>query len=166
VGKLGAPPLAIGRTDTRQPRWPEGAVGSITHSHEHAVAAAALRQHYRGLGVDLERQRLPSDALLERVARPAELAVLRPLDPAQRSIAFTALFAAKESVYKAVNPITGIYLGFMDAEITFATPVDWGVGGAFTWCLVNANNTELSVGGGAWRRQGEWAIAGVWIPVR
>lgn len=160
--------IAIGRAADRRPLWPEGYVGSITHSHEHAAAAAASVNRYRGLGIDLERTRAPSDGLLERICRPEERAAIAALDDALRAIAFTAMFAAKESVYKAVNPLTGVYLGFHDARVAFAGDPWDGTGGAFTFTLLKDSGPDFPVGHagqGAWRLEGAWVLAGVWLPV-
>ncbi len=169
LARLGVPgDVAIGRTAGRLPRWPAGYVGSITHSHDRAAAAVALAAAYRNVGVDLERLRSPSAALLERITRPAERETLRALPAPQLPLAFTALFAAKESLYKAVNPLTGIYLGFGDAEVRFAPATDWrGNAGAFAWSLhkdCGAGFPSGAGGQGAWRRNADWVAAGVWIP--
>jgi 4'-phosphopantetheinyl transferase EntD len=165
---LGVPePLSVGRGANRQPVWPQGIVGSITHSHDQAAAAAARGDRYRGIGIDLEQARLPSSPLLHRVCRPPERERLEALGEDRLRIAFTAVFAAKESVYKALHPLTGVYLGFQDAEIEFAPTADgWTGGGAFTWKLEKDSGPGFppgSKGQGAWRRQGDWVLAGVWI---
>jgi 4'-phosphopantetheinyl transferase EntD len=154
--------VAIGRETGRLPRWPAGYVGSITHSHDRAAAAVALADAFRSLGVDLERTRRPSDALLARVTRPAERETLRALPASELPLAFTALFAAKESLYKAVNPLTGTYLGFGDAEVRFAPGTDWrGDGGGFAWSLHKDCGALFPLGaGGAGAMTGWWPASG------
>lgn len=159
--------VAVGRAGGRLPQWPAGYVGSITHSHECAAAAVAKAADFQGIGVDLERTRRPSDGLLERVTRPAERERLRALPTPLLPLAFTALFAAKESIYKALNPLTGIYLGFGDAEVRFLeTLAETSVAGEFMWTLHKDSGTGFPAGmeaAGAWRRSGEWVVAGVWL---
>ena len=112
---LHAPVVPV-RAD-RGPLWPDGFVGSITHAGELALAVAAPSALIRAIGVDLEPG-LPLDHdLLKRICRPEELlrlkASARPLHDA------TLIFSAKESVYKCVAPLMGIFLDFADLEILF-----------------------------------------------
>ena len=101
----------------RAPLWPHGFVGSISHAGELALAVAAPSSLIRAIGVDLEPA-LPLDQeLLNRVCRPEELARLQtspnPLLQAK------LVFSAKESVYKCLAPLMGIFLEFDDLEILF-----------------------------------------------
>ncbi|HEX7926975.1 MAG TPA: 4'-phosphopantetheinyl transferase superfamily protein [bacterium] len=158
-------PATVGRAADRRPLWPEGFVGSITHSGDHGAAAAARGTDFRGLGVDLERVRLPSDGLLRRTCRPEEQVAWEALPGDGKPVAFTALFAAKESIYKAVNPLTGVYLGFQDATVTFNPGAD-AQGGSLTWTLHKDSGGAFPAGTrgqGAWRAEGEWVVAGIWI---
>ena len=99
----------------RRPIWPEFVVGSISHTEHLAVSAVAKSMHCRGIGVDLEM----IGAVDERVAN-------RVLDEQERDwIAVqqlpewrTALFSAKEAIYKATNPITDEFLGFRDVTLS------------------------------------------------
>ncbi len=165
----GASTVAIGRGDGRLPQWPLGYVGSITHSHERAAAVVAKAAEFRGVGVDLERVRVPSGALLKRVTRPPERERVLALPEPALPLAFTALFAAKESIYKAVNPLTGVYLGFGDAEVQFSGNwADDAPGAEIEWTLHKDSGPGFPAGmrgAGAWRRNGEWVVAGVWLPV-
>lgn len=161
-------PGPIGKGEGRRPAWPDGIVGSITHSHGRAAAAVAPARLYRGIGVDLERIRLPSDALLRRVCRPEERPPFDGLAADAVALRFTAIFAAKESIYKAVNPLTGVYLGFQDARIEFPPGEDLGTGSSFVWWLEKDGGPRFPAGTrspGAWRRMEEWILAGVWIAV-
>ncbi len=101
--------------EARRPVWPEFVVGSISHTEQLAVSAVAHAMQYRGIGVDIEL----INAVDERVAN-------RVLDDHEREwIAGqqlpewrTALFSAKEAIYKATNPITNEFLGFRDVALT------------------------------------------------
>ena len=95
----------------RVPAWPPGVVGSITHSRTHALAIVGRTNRVRGIGVDLERERRVDARIAARVLVPGERANLAEQDWR------TMLFAAKEAVYKAVNPLVGEYLEFTDVEI-------------------------------------------------
>lgn len=161
-----AAPGAIGKGEDRRPVWPDGIVGSITHSHGRAAAAVAPARLYRGIGVDLERIRPPSAALLRRVCRPEERPPFDTLAPEAVALRFTTVFAAKESIYKAVNPLTGVYLGFQDARIEFPPGAALGTGSSFVWRLEKDGGPGFpagTYGPGAWRRMEKWILAGVWI---
>ena len=96
----------------RAPTWPSDVVGSIAHSRTLALAAVARTGAFSGIGVDIETPGRVTPRLAERVLTPTERSRLPT--PEWR----TALFSAKEAVYKAVNPQTGEYLALGDVEIT------------------------------------------------
>ncbi len=103
---LGALPVA---TRNGAPLWPRGVVGSIAHSRDLVLALVGRRRSWFAIGVDLETQRRVGAKVAERVLNDRER---RHLTDA------TALFSAKEAVYKAVNPLLGEFLSFRDVEIT------------------------------------------------
>lgn len=116
---LGHPPVAIGAGARREPLWPAGATGSITHCDGYRAAAVARATDVAVVGIDAEpAEPLPSGvvALVVSGAEPAHLTDLCRHDaavPWDR-----VLFSAKESVYKAWSPLTGRWLGFEDADVT------------------------------------------------
>ena len=114
--RLGAPAGAILRGPKREPLWPPGIVGSLTHCTGYRAAAVARADQVLTVGIDAE----PHAAVPERVAA-------RVLDAGERAWIEGApagthwdrlIFSAKESVYKAWFPLTGRWLGFEDARIT------------------------------------------------
>ncbi|MBQ1046364.1 MULTISPECIES: 4'-phosphopantetheinyl transferase family protein [unclassified Micromonospora] len=120
LARLGYAPVPIRSGTRREPVWPEGVVGSITHCVGYRAAAVAPAGALAGLGIDAE----PHEPLPDGVAgvvtvagEPERLAALRAADPATHWDRL--LFSAKESVYKAWYPLTGRWLGFEEAELTF-----------------------------------------------
>lgn len=101
----------------REPLWPTGITGSITHAHGWAIAAVAPSTAVGGLGIDLEHRDAWFPGLANEVAFGAELDHLRSLGPEEQRAATVALFAAKESVYKAFFPRVGRYFGFEAASV-------------------------------------------------
>ena len=99
----------------RVPLWPRGIAGSITHSRALALALVGRRTDVAGIGVDLESEQRVTDELARRVL------LKRERERAVEKDWYTMLFAAKEAVYKAVNPLVGEYLGFADVEISAST---------------------------------------------
>lgn len=116
LGTLGAPPAALGRAAGGSPIWPAGVVGTITHCGDGAAgwcaAAVAPAGRYRGLGLDAELDRPLDDPVAALVLTPSEAASI-----AGDAGLTTAFFCAKEGVYKALHPLTGVFLDFHDVEV-------------------------------------------------
>jgi 4'-phosphopantetheinyl transferase EntD len=105
----------------RVPVWPDGIVGSLTHSRGLVAAAAARWGAVRGVGLDIERGRTLEASMLERICAPSERARLQDV-PVPEELGGPALlaFSAKEAFYKCYYPIARTFLGFLDAEISFS----------------------------------------------
>jgi 4'-phosphopantetheinyl transferase EntD len=113
---LGWPDFPVLSGANREPLWPPGVLGSITHCQGYCAAAAARVGGIRGLGIDAEvNARLP-DGVVDLVFTPRER---RSLAEAPGLSLPALVFSAKESVYKAWFPIAGCWLGYQDAEIDF-----------------------------------------------
>jgi 4'-phosphopantetheinyl transferase EntD len=109
--QLGVTPLAIGVGEHREPLWPAGVVGSITHCSSFCAAAVVADGALRGLGIDVEdRQVLPQETT-ELIMTPGEHATVEPGSE-------IVLFSAKEAVFKAWWPVTGLWLDFADVDVT------------------------------------------------
>lgn len=119
LAALGRPEVPILRGVKGEPLWPDGVVGSITHTSGYYAAAVAESSTARSVGVDAEVHDELPDGVLEHVAFGAELSRLADLRAADPSVWWDRLlFSAKESVYKAWYPLAGRWLGFEDAELT------------------------------------------------
>lgn len=103
---------AIPKSAGGMPVWPEGIVGSLAHDNEVAVAAMAAKSDFLSVGVDIEPAEPLEPGLLEIVATPGEREVAAS-DPVHGRL----LFAIKEAVYKAVNPLDGVFLDHHDVEV-------------------------------------------------
>jgi enterobactin synthetase component D / holo-[acyl-carrier protein] synthase len=115
LAEFGVHDVAIPRAPGGEPLWPDGFVGSITHSREVAIAVVGRRLDYAGLGVDVEElARGPSARAARLVCRPAEMAWVDVESGTER---LARLFSAKEAVFKALYPIEQVWLGFADAEL-------------------------------------------------
>ncbi|MFF3617869.1 4'-phosphopantetheinyl transferase [Streptomyces sp. NPDC002467] len=116
--KLGQPPVALVPGENREPRWPAGIVGSMTHCTGYRGAAVAHDRDIAALGIDAEPNApLPDgDGLLNVIAHREEIDLLAAL-PACGTAWDRLLFSAKECVYKAWFPLTGRWLGFEEAIV-------------------------------------------------
>ncbi|HEY2223294.1 4'-phosphopantetheinyl transferase family protein [Actinomycetospora sp.] len=118
LASLGAPTAAVPVGEKRAPVWPEGVVGSITHTRGFRGAAVAWRASVRSVGIDAEAHDALPDGVLEAVSSESERAGLARLSAARPEVSWDrVLFSAKESVYKTWFPLTGRWLGFEDAEL-------------------------------------------------
>jgi 4'-phosphopantetheinyl transferase EntD len=117
--EIGCEPQPILRGPQREPIWPRGVAGSITHAGSHALAAAAFLSDAGGVGIDLEDRGRFFPALATEIAGEDELAALGRMEGRARKDATIELFSAKESIYKAHFPRIGHYFGFDAARIEF-----------------------------------------------
>lgn len=110
--------------DTREPLWPDGVVGSITHSGKWAAAVAAPTSEIAAIGIDMEQiPRSINPGIARLVCTEKEKAWLASLDATQADLGLKAVFSAKESIYKCLFPRCRIPLTFQDATITLRD--DW-----------------------------------------
>lgn len=119
--EIGYEPKPIARGTNREPLWPAGVVGSITHAGSHALAAVARLSEAGGIGIDLEARDRYFPALGNEVAFQEELVALGQMEGRAREDATIELFSAKESIFKAHYPRIGHYFGFEAARIEFAS---------------------------------------------
>lgn len=119
LGELGIPPVAVLPGEHREPLWPPGIVGSMTHCTGYRAAAVARGRDLLSIGIDAEpHEPLPAD-VLGAIALDEEQARLTDLAAVEHACCWDRiLFCAKEAVYKAWFPLARRWLGFQDAAIT------------------------------------------------
>ena len=117
LARLGIANFPILSGIRREPIWPVGTVGSITHCSGFASAAVALNTDMVAIGIDVEVAGPLSPGLIESIASRAERQALLAFSddvPWER-----AIFCAKEAFYKAWYPVTRSWLEFHDVDVTF-----------------------------------------------
>jgi enterobactin synthetase component D len=116
------PNLPILSTPRGAPALPSGYVGSVSHKRELAVAIAARAEPTprTTLGIDVEIPRPLRTDIATRVLTDDERAVLAGLDPAARDAEVLFRFAAKEAIYKALDPWVQRMVSFQEVEIVAA----------------------------------------------
>ncbi|UXY23938.1 4'-phosphopantetheinyl transferase superfamily protein [Streptomyces cynarae] len=114
---LGLPtaPVLIGAH--REPVWPRGIVGSITHCPGYCAAAVALGRDLAAVGIDAEPHEALPAGVLEAISAAAERAALEAL-PSGPVCWDRVLFSAEESIYKAWFALTRTWLDFTDVVVT------------------------------------------------
>jgi len=114
---LGYEALPILPGPNREPIWPSGVVGSITHCTDYCGSAVSRATHFRSIGIDAEPHEPLPEGVLDIVTDPEErgwIARHSGMDVCWDRV----LFSAKESVYKAWHTVTGVWLDFHDAVVT------------------------------------------------
>ncbi|WP_405938147.1 4'-phosphopantetheinyl transferase superfamily protein [Streptomyces sp. NBC_00726] len=120
--QLGRPPAPLVRKGRDGPVWPAGLVGSLTHCVGYRAAAVAPAGAFRAVGIDAEPNAPLPRGVAGRVLGAGERAAVAELGRAEhRPVAWDRLvFCVKEAVYKAWHPLTGLPLGFPDAEVSLS----------------------------------------------
>jgi 4'-phosphopantetheinyl transferase EntD len=117
LARLGYDEAQIPRSPERDPIWPEGAVGSLTHTEGLCAVAVARRGEILSLGLDAELDTPLSEGAHARITTEADREHLATLAGPPLRVWGKLLFSAKESFYKCYFPLARTRLGFRDAEI-------------------------------------------------
>ncbi len=155
IAALGVPGGPVLRGLRRSPQFPDGVIGSITHTSGFCAAAVARRTSFAGIGLDAEQDAALSERAVARICTPGELEALHALRGRSAQCWGAVVFSAKESLYKAYFPITGVFIGFRDAEIALFPEA--GDAGRFEARLVRADAPDAA---GQRRFEGRYASDG------
>lgn len=105
--------LAVGAH--RQPLWPQGVVGSITHCGDFCAAVGAPSAEFVGLGIDVEEDSPLDESLFDVVCTQRERGALNCLTLPLREAKL--VFSIKESLFKALFPLLQRWIDFLDVEL-------------------------------------------------
>ncbi|WP_461165835.1 4'-phosphopantetheinyl transferase family protein [Tsukamurella serpentis] len=131
LGELGIDDAVLIKGEAGGVHWPRNVVGALTHCDGYRGAVVGYRMGVRTVGIDAEPHLPLPDKVLPTVSVESERSVLA--DRGDDGLHWDRLlFCAKEATYKAWNPITGRWLGFEDAEITFELTDRTGDGASVT----------------------------------
>lgn len=111
------PVIPVGKR--RQPVWPQGITGSISHASGYCLAAVSPRTRISGLGIDIEQASALSGSLIDLVCTPDEKQRFACSDGSVGLLAKIA-FSAKEAVFKCLFPVYGEELEFHDVSLDLA----------------------------------------------
>ncbi|WP_157677790.1 4'-phosphopantetheinyl transferase family protein [Marinobacter sp. es.042] len=115
--ELGISSCPIPPGKNREPLWPNGTSGSISHCDSLIVAVAASNLHYRSIGVDVELNKpLPID-VAELILSSEEAENNHCVNGVKHLE--TLIFSAKESVFKCIFPMAGVYFDFHEVALQF-----------------------------------------------
>lgn len=118
LGQLGFDNVLLLSDNDRVPQWPEGIVGSISHTDDCCLAVVKKKEKIVGLGVDVECISSTIFEVASMVCRPNEQQWLATFDDVDNRMKWlTVIFSAKESVYKSLYPSRREFMNFEDIEI-------------------------------------------------
>ena len=118
LSQMGEAPVSIPPREDRTPIWPDGLVGSITHSDHLVAVAIAHRAEVAEIGIDVEPDGPVRPELWRKITRPDELEEVPQGEAGGRRVRL--LFSAKEAFYKAQYLTTGEVLWHQQVRITIA----------------------------------------------
>lgn len=115
--QLGIKDVSIPIGEDREPVWPEGIVGSISHCDRLIGAIIAKSSDHISLGLDIEEIGRVTPDLWDFVFTENEKTYLSSLSDEDIVVRSTAIFSIKEAFYKFQNPVTKTFLDFIDVEV-------------------------------------------------
>jgi 4'-phosphopantetheinyl transferase EntD len=133
---LGVGSTHVAMAEDRAPIWPDGVVGSITHTCDFAATAVAWATDIAAVGIDSEVIIDPATARdIADICMVDETTLFRVAHGRSFCEFCTFVFSAKEAVFKCLFPLTRKFLEFSDVRIT---ALDWS-GNYFAWTTVSEN---------------------------
>lgn len=116
---LGIPHHPVVSGENREPIWPPGIVGSITHCAGYRAAVVARVEDAAGIGIDAEPNEPLPDGVLNSIATLTERERLGDLLQHDAQICWDRLlFCIKEATYKTWFPFMNRWLGFEHVDVS------------------------------------------------
>lgn len=107
----------------RQPVWPPGFLGSITHTAGWCGAVVAEKRAMAAIGIDSEIVGHVTPDIWSTICTDSETSWVHSLPEHERAAAVTLIFSAKEAFYKCQYPLVSEWLDFHDLIVE---PETWG----------------------------------------
>lgn len=159
LSRLGIRGFALLSGPEREPLWPEGVVGSVTHTEGLCAVAIAEVSRYPGIGIDVEPALPLTPQIAERVCRPDEVAGLTRLKGLDPLTAVRLAFSAKEAAYKCQFRITRKYLGFQELGVDFDADGSFAV----RWLSETTAWPPRYRFRGSWRIRSNYLLTAAWL---
>lgn len=117
LARLGLPDAPLTVAPGGSPRWPDGVVGSITHTSSYCAVVVKPSPPWRSVGLDAEELRRLEPGVVELITTDDERRWLASLPPSAHDDYALLLFSAKEAYFKLQYPLTGRFLDFPEVQI-------------------------------------------------
>jgi enterobactin synthetase component D len=111
---FGKPLIDLPTGPKREPMWPAGVIGSLTHNENWAGAVVSESKTILGVGIDFETMGRAKIKLESYISFPGD--VKEHLNFSSSEV-LTLVFSAKESLYKALYPTVNCFFGFEAAIV-------------------------------------------------
>lgn len=115
LAQIGIAEVDILRKNQHEPLWPEGIVGSISHSGRMVGAVASKSESIKGIGLDIETIGGVKANMWRLLFTGNEQTFLTQQN--DTALYSTIFFSIKESFYKMQYPLLQAEPDFLDAEI-------------------------------------------------
>lgn len=119
--RLGMAPAAIGIGSFREPLFPAGVSGSITHTEEYCAAAVIRTGAVLSIGIDAESNEPLSQSVADIILNSNEQMMAQAFG--NDCCVDMLVFSIKEAFFKAIFPLCRQYLEFSDAIVALS-PAD------------------------------------------
>ncbi len=117
LSKLGIHNFPVLRDHGRAPIWPEGVIGSITHTEKYCAVVVGYNHNISSVGIDAEIVGRIDKQLWPLLFTQSERDQLSCLTTSSQSLLATIFFSAKESYFKYQYPIAKQWVDFQDVTV-------------------------------------------------
>ncbi len=117
LGRIGAAEGPLTKNQDGSIAWPEGIIGSVSHTRMWCGAAVANLKDIKGIGFDIETIERVKPHIWRKIVTPEEENWLAAQSEDQTQQWVALMFSAKEAVYKCLYPVVRKRMGFFDAII-------------------------------------------------
>lgn len=158
LAELGIAPRPLLAGEMREPLWPSGVVGSITHDRVLCAAVVARAGAFAGLGIDVEPDEPLEPKVAARIWSAEEEAAAHANGAVPLESAAKLAFSAKEAVYKCQFALTQTFIGFGAVTLRLGD-------GTFDAVLTESVG-PLPLGyrfTGSWRRAAGEIVTAAWL---
>ncbi len=102
----------------REPVWPKGVIGSISHCDDFCFVAIAQEKNYKSIGIDIEKLTPIEPDIEEYVCTEAERKWIQEQNYEKKLMLSKLIFCAKESAFKCCFPIVQKYIDFLSVVVS------------------------------------------------
>ncbi|MFD0749302.1 4'-phosphopantetheinyl transferase [Mucilaginibacter calamicampi] len=117
LAQFGLKNIELLRVEDKQPLWPPGFTGSISHANDFCGAVAVNTNIFKSIGLDIEKIGSITEEMWRMLYTEQEYLLLENDFKNEQDIFAMLLFSVKESFYKLQYPLTGLFLDFTDVNL-------------------------------------------------
>ncbi len=114
LGELGIHGFALHSGEDRCARWPDGVIGSITHTKDFCAAVVVPRRRQQSVGIDAEVIERVTAPMRSMICTDAERDWIATLPAPEQALVTALTFSCKEAFYKCQYTLSHQWLDFKD----------------------------------------------------